>query len=182
MENNMKMAANLYILCSGSPIIYYGEEIGMRGSRGSESTDANRRLAMLWGDDDLIRDPIGTTYPTSKQISTTVASQLGDEGSMYNYYCKLLSIRNKYPEIARGEYDSISCTSKNFGGFAISYKGETTGLFHNNSTEEISYDLADCADLNGYTFTKICDYIGQGKAKLNGTVLTVGPQTSVIVK
>ena len=54
----MKMAANLYILGPGTPFIYYGEEIGMRGSRGGANTDANRRLAMLWGDDDGVKDPI----------------------------------------------------------------------------------------------------------------------------
>lgn len=39
-----QMAANLYLLCSGSPFLYYGEEIGMKGVRGSANTDANRRL------------------------------------------------------------------------------------------------------------------------------------------
>ena len=181
-ENNMKMAANLYLLCTGSPVIYYGEEIGIRGSRGGESTDANRRLAMLWGDGDLIKDPIGTTYPASKQITTTVADQLEDDGSMYNYYVKLLAIRHKHDAIARGIYESLSCDSKNLGGFKITYGDEVIGLFHNTSTEEQSYDLSKCADLDGTTFTKVADYIGQGKAKLEGTVLTIGPQTSVIVK
>lgn len=178
LENNMRMAANLYLLSPGSPTIYYGEEIGLRGSRGSEMTDANRRLAMLWGDDDLIRDPVGSTYPAKNQIQTTVADQLADENSLYHYYCRLLTIRHKYPAIARGQYTALSC-SKNFGGFSISYEGETLGLFHNNSTEEISYDLSK---IEGFSFREICDFIGAGYATLEGTVLTLGPQTSVIVK
>ena len=36
-------------------------------------------------------------------------------------------------------------------------------------------------DENG-NFTEICDFIGMGQAVLEGTVLTVGPQTSVILK
>ena len=174
-DNNMKMAANLYLLCSGSPVIYYGEEIGMRGSRGSESTDANRRLAMLWGDDDLIRDPVGSTYPEKNQISTTVADQLSDENSLLRYYCKLLTIRHKYPAIARGQYTAIN-DSKNFGGFRIEYEGETYGLLHNTSTEEFRFDLSTC------NFTQICDHIGVGDARMEGTTLIIGPQTSVIVK
>ncbi|MBE6542124.1 MAG: hypothetical protein E7672_06720 [Ruminococcaceae bacterium] len=180
-ENHMKMAANLYILCTGSPVIYYGEEIGMRGSRGGESTDANRRLAMLWGDGDLISDPTGSTYPTEKQIQSTVKSQMEDENSLYNYYCKLISIRHKYPAIARGDYNALRFGQKNLGGFIIEYEGETLVLIHNTSTEEISYDLSGCSALDGYTFKEISDYIGVGKAKLDGTVLTVGPQTSVIL-
>ena len=46
-NGRMQVAANLYLLSPGSPFIYYGEEIGLRGSRGGASTDANRRLAML---------------------------------------------------------------------------------------------------------------------------------------
>jgi len=177
-ENNMRMAANLYLLCTGSPVIYYGEEIGMRGSRGGEMTDANRRLAMLWGDEDLIRDPVGSTYPAKNQIKTTVADQLVDENSLYNYYCKVIAIRHKYPAIARGAYTALSC-GKTFGGFAIEHNGETLGLFHNVSTEEVTYDLSK---LEGYTFGELCDFVGVGTASLDGTVLTVGPQTSVIVR
>ena len=177
-ENNMKMAANLYLLCPGSPVIYYGEEIGMRGSRGSESTDANRRLAMLWGDGDMIRDPVGSTYPEKNQISTTVADQLKGEDSLLRYYCKLLNIRHKYPAIARGHYTALNGT-KNFGGFLIDYEGATYGLLHNNSSDEYQFDLSASDD---YNFTEICDFIGVGVARIEGTTLILGPQTSVIVK
>lgn len=177
-ENNMRMAANLYLLSPGSPVIYYGEEIGMRGSRGSESTDANRRLAMLWGDEDLIRDPVGSTYPEKNQISTTVADQLQDETSLLRYYCKLLTIRHKYPAIARGQYAALN-GGKNLGGFRIEYEGETIGVLHNNSTEELSCDLSS---LSGGSLTQICEYIGVGEARIDGTTLILGPQTSVILK
>ena len=179
LESNMRMAANLYLLSPGSPVIYYGEEIGIRGSRGGENTDANRRLAMLWGDGDLIRDPVGATYPEKNQIKTTVADQMADENSLYNYYCKLIAIRHRYPAVARGVYTALDCGNKKFGGFYIEYEGEQLGLFHNTSTEEISYDLSKC---EGCSFSELCDAIGVGSAKLEGTILTVGPQTSVIVK
>jgi len=179
LESNMRMAANLYLLCTGSPVIYYGEEIGMRGSRGGENTDANRRLAMLWGDDDLIRDPVGSTYPQKNQIQTTVADQAADENSLYQYYCRLIGIRHSYPAIARGIYTDLKCGEKNFGGFRIDYAEQTLGLFHNTSAEEISYDLSKCS---GCSFSQIGDYIGMGTATLEGTILTVGPQTSVIVQ
>ena len=182
-ENNMKMAANLYLLCSGSPVIYYGEEIGMRGSRGSANTDANRRLAMLWGDGDPVRDPVGSTYPANKQISTTVKDQSEDEGSMLSYYRELISIRHRYPAIARGIYTSLDCKEKNLGGFLIEYEGEAIVLLHNTSAvDTLSVDLASLAATHGVDLSKIGDYIGQGKATLKGTVLTLEPQTSVIIK
>ena len=179
LENNMRMAANLYLLSPGSPMIYYGEEIGMRGSRGGENTDANRRLAMLWGDDDHIRNPVGSTYSDANQISATVSDQIADENSLYNYYCDLIAIRHRYPAIARGIYTSLDCGQKNFGGFSIVYGDEVLGLFHNNGTAAATYDLSK---LEGFEFTEICDFIGMADASLEGTVLTLGPQTSVIIR
>lgn len=178
-ENYMKMAASLYLLSPGSPFIYYGEEIGMKGSRGSANTDANRRLAMLWGDDDMIKDPIGSTYPSDKQVQVTVKEQIEDENSLYNYYCKLISIRHKYPEIARGIYSPLNISAK-FGGFVIEYNGNKTILLHNTDLNATEVDLKDNALLSKYNISSISDYIG-GKASIEGNILKIGGQTSVII-
>jgi glycosidase len=161
-------------------VIYYGEELGMRGSRGGESTDANRRLAMLWGDDDLIRDPVGSTYPADKQIPTTAATQMADGTSLYNYYCKLISIRHKYPAIARGDYTAVNI-EKNLGGFVIRLGDETLLLLHNTSMEELTLDLSALTGTDGFIPDGILDFVGVGNAKLEGSILTVGPQTSVVL-
>jgi glycosidase len=177
------MAANLNIFTPGSPYIYYGEELGMRGSRGSANTDANRRLAMLWGDEENeVKNPVGANYPEANQIKTTVADQINDENSLYNYYCKLIAIRNKHKAIGRGIYNSVGTSEKNLAGFLVDYQGEKLVIMHNTSTSEISYDLSECADLDGYTVKELCDFIGVGNAKLEGNILTIGAQTSVILK
>lgn len=170
------VAANLYILCSGSPFIYYGEEIGMKGTRGAATTDANRRLAMLWGDDDTVKNPTGSTYKAELQINGTVASQQADENSLLRHYNKLIKIRNKYPQIARGDYTAVIATN-GCAGFSIEYKGEKTLLLHNVATEEVTVDLA----ILGVDVKTLCDCIGLGNAKLNGTQLTIGGETTVIL-
>ena len=155
----------------------------MRGSRGAEATDANRRLAMLWGNEYTPKNPTGATYSSEKQIKTTVQDQMADENSLYNYYCRLIAIRHKYPEIARGDYKAIQCGSlSKLGGFLVRYNGSYVVIIHNTSTAEATYDLSRCAALAGMTVTELCDYIGVGEANLNGTMLTIGGQTSVILK
>ena len=181
-DNNMKMAANLYILTPGSPVIYYGEEIGIRGSRGAEQTDANRRLAMLWGDGDLIKDPAGSTYPEKNQISTTVAEQMKDDESLWSYYCELIHIRNTNPAIARGEYKVISTAERNLGGFVIEYEGEEYILMHNTGTEELEFDLTALNKADGTVFSKIIESIGVSDAEIKSGVLVIGAQTSVIME
>lgn len=177
-----KMVANLYLLTPGSPFIYYGEEIGIRGSRGSANTDANRRLAMLWGDGDTIKNPEGTTYPDTAQTKETVKNQLENPNSLLLHYSKLISIRNKYPAIARGDYSVITSSSPNFGGFLVEYQDEIIGIIHNNSMEPITVDLSTCKGLDDHMFAAICDYVGAGAVSLDGTILTIDGFTSVILK
>ena len=176
----MQLAANLYLLSSGNPFIYYGEEIGMKGSRGSANTDANRRLAMLWGDEDKVKNPPESSFSKDNQINGTVSSQLNDKNSLYNYYKKLIMIRNANPEIARGNYTSLNLTiSDEVGGFIASYNNKNVAVIHNLGLEEIKVSLRDYNQLSNM---KINSYIGKGKAKIRQNTLTISPQTSVILR
>jgi glycosidase len=121
---------------------------------------------------------VGSTYPEKNQIQTTVADQTADENSLYSYYCKLIALRHKYPAIARGNYTDLDCGERNFGGFSVAYGGKTLGLLHNNGNEPIAYDLSQL----DVAFTELKDCIGMGGATLEGTLLTVDPQTSVILE
>ena len=75
----IKSAASLYVLLSGNPAIYYGEEIGM--PNGSGSGDARLRHPMDWD---------------------AVSTQKRDPGSVLNHYRKLLRLRNTYGALRGG--------------------------------------------------------------------------------
>ena len=177
-SGHAKVAANLSILMPGSSFIYYGEEIGMKGSRGSASTDSNRRLAMLWGDEDTVKDPIGANYNV-EQTNGTVATNLPDGNSLYNHYKRLISIRKANPEIAYGEYTPIKINGKKLGGFTSTYEGSTVAVLHNTSLSAVEIDLST---LSGVSVEEIVAAVGVGGATLDGTVLKIDGQTSVVLK
>ena len=177
-SGQMKMAANLYLLGPGSPFIYYGEEVALKGSRGGANTDANRRLAMPWGDGDTVKDPEGTTYDPAKKAEYTVSEQRLDENSLYSYYKKLLMIRQANPEIARGTYEPYEFTDTKAGGFEATLDGSTVAVLHNTSGSSVTLDLSKVTDTK---FTEITAVIGQEEASLDGTKLTIGSCTSVVL-
>ncbi len=174
-----KMAANLYLLSPGSPFIYYGEEIGMRGSRGGANTDANRRLAMLWGDGDTVADPIGTTYDPAKQTPYAVKDLMRMSDSLYTYYKRLIMIRKANPEIARGEYAALSFPDTKAGGFTATWEGGTVAVLHNTANGSVTLDLSAVSET---PFTTLAAVAGMGGAVLEGTTLTLDGQTSAVLR
>ncbi len=175
-SGRMQVAANLYLLSPGSPFIYYGEEIGLRGSRGGANTDANRRLAMLWGDGDTVQNPAGSTY--DKQTPYSVTDLEGMRGSLLHHYRKLIALRKANPEIAHGTYTALSFPDTKAGGFLCEWNGSVVGVFHNTTDSVKKLDLSQIPDI---TFTKV-SYIGADEAWIEENVLTLGPQTSAVVR
>ena len=176
-----QMAASLYLLSPGSPFIYYGEEIGLRGSRGGENTDANRRLAMVWGDGDTVRDPAGSTY--AKQTPYSVKDLLNMKGSLTNHYKRVLMVRKANPEIARGTYTALAFPDTKAGGFLCTWNGRTVAVIHNTTEHTQTVDLKDATDLSFSGISAVLECLpGQGGASLDGTVLTLGSQTSVVLR
>ena len=171
-----KVAANLALLLPGSTFIDYGEEIGMKGSRGGSNTDANRRLAMLWGDGDTVKDPVGANY-TAEQTNGTVADQLSDPDSLYNHYKKLILLRKAYPEIVYGTFTALETDAK-WGGFISTLDGSTVVVLHNTSGSDVTVDLSTL----GVDVSSLEAFVGMGNATLEGNMLTIAAQTSVILK
>ena len=168
------IGANLNILTPGSPFIYYGEEIGMKGSRGGANTDANRRLAMLWGDNDTVKDPEGSTYELKNQINGTVKENLDKKDSLLRHYSKLIRIRKLYPEIARGTYTKLDLGDSSLGGFRIDYDGQTVYLIHNATDAQQTIKLNDVS--------KLLESAGFDQAEFKSGELKIGPYTSALLK
>ena len=172
-----RIAASLYLLGPGAPFIYYGEEIGLRGSRGGANTDANRRLAMRWGDGDTVTNPAGADY--GKQTDATVASMLTQNNSLLHYYRRLIAIRRAYPEIARGSYQALRLEDTRLGGFIASGESRSVLVLHNTTRQALTLELKDSPLTD---FQALSTWIGVGTASLENGTLTLGGQTTAILQ
>lgn len=106
----MKLAAATLLTLPGSPFIYYGDELGMKGVRYEGTNipgygvvyDEYRRSPFLWGDTSK-----NTTWLPSNGSNTNVdpvSVQLTDEDSLLNTYKTFLQLRNNHPALAYGNY------------------------------------------------------------------------------
>ncbi len=153
--NKIKFAYGLLSLYTGTTFTYYGDEIGMVGTRTASNTDAERRYAMLW---DVSNKPTIQVdrYPNS-YVFDGVVQQLKDAASILNYYKACNMMRKNNPALLRGTPSQISNTD----GMLIFdkvYNGEKVRVAVNfsNSAKQITGNgtLSDYATLDGSEITQ----------------------------
>ncbi len=136
----MKLAAGLLLTMSGSPFVYYGEELGMN-SLGDR--DENKRLPMHWSD----TDRVGTPNPPAgaddvEQKFPALDVQRNDPYSLFHYYRRALRIRNENPGIARGAAEAVEVlTAGAVCAVLKTYDEDTLLLIYNIGEQGIELSL-----------------------------------------
>ena len=95
-----KLAGAMNILMSGNVYVYYGEELGMKGS----GKDENKRAPMYWSTE--AAPGICSGPPDMDDIEMKFPAYDGqkeDPYSIWNYYRQALHIRNAFPSVADGK-------------------------------------------------------------------------------
>jgi glycosidase len=109
-----KIGAALSILLQGTPLIYYGQEIGMQGrqnkSWGTDANDIPVREAFEWtrkgnGSATWYRDTGAwwTERYAKDGDGVSVEEQERDPASLLSFYRRLLALRHARPELASGD-------------------------------------------------------------------------------
>lgn len=103
-ERKMRVAAALLFAMSGTPFLYYGEEIGMRG--GPNPDDRDKRTPMRWtGEAPGFGFTTGTPWHQAEEApGVDVATQRRDPDSLWNLYRRLIALRKEHPAM-RGAVD-----------------------------------------------------------------------------
>ena len=96
-----KLAAVMMLTSPGVPYIYYGEEIGMTGTK----PDEDIRRPMQWnGNDPTAGFTTGTPWRmvANDYPGTNVATENADPDSLLTLYRQLVHLRNAYPALRTG--------------------------------------------------------------------------------
>lgn len=145
-KNQLKMAQAMAMMMGGSYYLYYGDEVGMKGS----GDDENKRAPMQWSTDPLAEGMCKTV--ATKVIEMTngsVETQSEDPDSLLHYVKQGLHLRNAYPEIARGINEVIEgCAEDDVLVLKKTYQGSEILIVMNISENVQTADLSNVS-ING---------------------------------
>jgi glycosidase len=129
------------LMMTGNAFLYYGEEIGMKGS----GKDENKRAPMYWTADPDAEGMCGgpPAMDAVKMKFPPLDEQMDDGNSIYSFIKEAITLRNAYPAIARG----ITSFAENTSNEAIcvqikSYQEQDIALVWNISGESAQVDLS----------------------------------------
>lgn len=139
--NQIKMSQAMNLLMTGSAFLYYGEEIGMKGS----GIDENKRAPMYWTTDEtaagMCQGP--AAMEEINMIYGSLEEQQGDGNSIYNFVRETIQVRNSYPAIMRGRVAlEGDLSGEDVCVIRKSYDGQEVLLAFNISAETQTVDLS----------------------------------------
>jgi alpha-glucosidase len=186
-----KLMGAFYLTLRGTPIMYYGEEIGM------ENNDPTRK--------EDVRDPIGRTgWPKEKgrdgertpmqwntapnagfskkepwlpvppsYKSHNVASEAKDPNSVLNLYKKVLALRHTNQALLEGAYTALNEDDPNVMSYLRSYKGTGVLVVLNMSStpQKATFNLSK----QGFGRSTLKTLIASPDAATKGNEVTLEP-------
>ena len=141
-EAQTKMAQAMNLLMSGNAFIYYGEEIGMKGS----GKDENKRAPMYFTKDSnaefMCDGP--ADIQNFKMKYAPLDEQKLDGNSIYQFVKETIKLRNHFAPIANGKSEVMEAVSnQQIVTIRKEYDGKELLLVYNISDQVQTMDYAD---------------------------------------
>ncbi len=134
--NKAKVAASLMLTSPGIPFIYYGEEIGMVGTK----PDENIRRPMQWTADANAGFTTGKPWraPDSDFTQVNTAIEEDDPDSLLNHYRSLIGLRNGHSALRTGKLILLETGNSNLYAALRADQNETILVLINLTDRPIS--------------------------------------------
>jgi glycosidase len=131
-----KNAAAILLTIPGAPFIYYGEEIGMTGSK----PDERIRTPMQWAADYKAGFTTGTLWESlsTNYVERNVAVETADPNSLLSLYRTLIQIRNQHAALRVGAFTLVNSSSSKVLAYIRQSKEETVLVIINLSKEQLT--------------------------------------------
>jgi alpha-glucosidase len=156
-----KLMAALYLTLRGTPILYYGEEIGMKitpptrkedvkdpiGVKGwpTEKGRDGERTPMQWSNSENAGFTKGTPWlPVPSTYKThNVETESKDSDSVLSFYKKILKLRHENSALLNGDYKAINADDENVLSYLRTYKDEgvVVALNMSGTRQKLKIDL-----------------------------------------
>jgi alpha-amylase len=138
-----RVAASAMLMLPGLPFVYYGEEIGMSGTKPDEQI----RTPMQWSGAPGGGFTTGTPWESAQPdwAVTNVQAQERDPGSLLNHYRRLIHLRNAHSALGSGDLAVGSASDSALAVIVRRSPGETllvTVNFGARATSEGSVTMA----------------------------------------
>jgi len=148
-HRKIELAHSLLFTLPGSPILYYGDEIGMGDNIWLQDRNGVR-TPMQWvaeSNSGFSEAPSQSLFSpivddeTFGPAKVNVKIQREDKASMWNKIRQMIAIRKEHRAFGWGEFEWIKIRNKSIAAYRRTFEGETILVFQNLSgqPQEISY-------------------------------------------
>ncbi|MCI1640876.1 MAG: alpha-amylase family glycosyl hydrolase [Bacteroidales bacterium] len=189
--DQLKVALTFFMTMPGLPIIYYGDEIGLKykyglpNKEGSRTDRAGTRTPMQWDNDENAGfsscDPKAIYLPVDTDGGKiTVASEDKDPESVLNYVRKLVSLRKSSSALGnKGSWEMVGSLDK---PYPMIYKRTSGNESYIVALNPSGKTVSAVIPVN----SEMATLYGTGKVRVkdgkSGNKITMGPVSAVILK
>jgi maltose alpha-D-glucosyltransferase/alpha-amylase len=180
-EPRLRMVYSLLFSLPGTPVLFYGEEIGM-GENLAAPGRAAVRTPMQWSDDPgagfSTADP--STFPAPiadgryAPLAVNVFAQRRDPQSLLNWFERLIRRRKETPEFGLGQWDVLTNDVPAVLAHRCQWEATTVVAVHNFSAEPCELELK----IDGLDGEMVADdLLGDDRLEVEGGVLRLTLET-----
>jgi glycosidase len=175
--NRARMAAALLFTLPGSPFMYYGEEIGMKGAKPDEYI----REPLLWGDNETAGTTSNWIATRYNQDTISIAEQTGKTFSLLEHYRSMIRLRRSTNILIKGDLVESQLKVDGIVSFVRSFENQSLLVLHNMTKEEKIITLTD--EEAAYQFVYYSNALPNVKLKKSkGTVtFTLSAYSTVVL-